>query len=79
MNCPKLKEKNAKGKNKVQNEGSIATMVTDSEDDDCALMATTYSNKSFNDVGVLDSGCSVHTCPNRDSFSSYKEVKSGYV
>ena len=47
---------------------------SDSKDDGYALMATQFS-ESFNDVWVLDSGCSSNMCPNRDSFFSYKEVK----
>ena len=67
--CPKLKKDT---KNPTAN-----VAASDDEDSEFALSISPFGSSS--QEWILDSGCSYHMCPNREWFSSFKELDGGAV
>lgn len=43
------------------------------------VLSVIVGDDGFQDIWVLDSGCSYHMCFNKDAFSTYKSIEGGVI
>ncbi|KAE8699066.1 hypothetical protein F3Y22_tig00110597pilonHSYRG01396 [Hibiscus syriacus] len=74
--CPKLKKQT----DEKRDDSSKSVNVVEDDNFDCSEGdMLSISTTQLTDVWILDYGCSYHITPNREWFSTYRSVNSGFV
>ncbi len=87
--CPKLKTRDKKGSEvNVVRDGddedfdfalSCSSVFEDFEEDEIEFALASSSAVGYSEKCIMDSGCFHHMCPNREWFSTFKELNGEVV